>query len=193
MLTRIEGPSIRCFTRNGHDWSAKLPRLANALAQLGMASGWLDGEVVVLNDQGLPDFGALQNAFDSASTADLVYYVFDLPFYDGRDLRQLPLSQRREILRSALSRKPQDSIRFSEAFEQAPQDLLASALQLGLEGVVGKRAASGYSSGRGRDWIKLKTGLRQEFVIGGYTQPKGSRTGLGALLLGLHDADGKLR
>lgn len=193
LLTRIEGPSIRCFTRNGHDWSAKLPRLANALAQLGMASGWLDGEVVVLNDQGLPDFGALQNAFDSASTADLVYYVFDLPFYDGRDLRQLPLSQRREILRSALSRKPQDSIRFSEAFEQAPQDLLASALQLGLEGVVGKRAASGYSSGRGRDWIKLKTGLRQEFVIGGYTQPKGSRTGLGALLLGLHDADGKLR
>lgn len=193
LLTRIEGSSVRCITHNGNDWTAKLPTLAKAAAQLGIKSGWLDGEIVVLDDKGLPDFGALQNAFDSASTADIVYYVFDLPFYDGLDLRQLALTQRREILRAAVTRNPQASIRFSEAFEQAPEDLLASAQRLGLEGVIGKRTASVYTSRRSPDWIKLKTRLRQEFVIGGYTEPKGSRAGLGALLLGVHDADGKLQ
>ncbi len=192
LLTRIDGRSIRCFTRNGHDWTTKLPRLAKAVAQLGIPSGWLDGEMVVMSDQGLPSFGALQNALDSASTARIVYYVFDLPFYDGMDLRQLPLSQRRDVLRTALTRNPQENIRFSEAFEQAPQDLLESAQRLGLEGVIGKRSESVYRSHRSADWIKLKTQLRQEFVIGGYTAPKGSRTGLGALMLGVHGADGKL-
>jgi bifunctional non-homologous end joining protein LigD len=193
LLTRIEDDSVRCMTRNGKDWTAKLPRLARAVAQLGIPSGWLDGEIVVMNDKGLPDFGALQNAFDSASTADIVYYVFDLPFYDGRDLRTLPLTQRRDILRTTVTRSPQASIRFSEAFEQAPQDLLASARDLGLEGLVGKRKDSVYTSRRSPTWIKLKIQLRQEFVVGGYTAPQGSRTGLGALLLGVHDADGKLR
>ncbi|WP_309683915.1 DNA ligase D [Polaromonas sp.] len=193
LLTRIEASSVRCFTRNRHDWTAKMPALAKAIAQLGIDAGWLDGEIVLLNDQGLPDFGALQNAFDGAGTARLVYYVFDLPFYDGLDLRPLPLTQRRDMLLAALTRNPQDNIRFSEAFEQSPQDLLAAARQLGLEGVIGKRRQAPYSSGRSTDWIKLKTGLRQAFVIGGYTAPKGSRTGLGALLLGLHDARGKLR
>ena len=193
LLTRIEGSSIRCMTRNGNDWTAKLPKLAKAAAQLGIKSGWLDGEIVVLNAKGLPDFGALQNAFDSASTADVVYYVFDLPFYDGLDLRELTLAQRREILRMAVTLSPQASIRFSEAFDQAPQDLLASARRLGLEGVVGKRKDSVYTSRRSADWIKLKIQLRQEFVIGGYTPPKGSRAGLGALLLGVHDAEGKLQ
>ena len=193
LLTRIEGASVRCFTRNGKDWSAKLPALAKAAAQLGMASSWLDGEIVVLNDKGLPDFGALQNAFDKARTADIIYYVFDLPYADGLDLRALALTERRDILRALLARQPQDSIRFSEAFAHSAQDLLASAQRLGLEGVVGKRAASPYSSRRSPDWIKLKTQLRQEFVIGGYTEPKGARAALGALLLGVHDADGALR
>ncbi|MEO8118873.1 MAG: DNA ligase D [Rhodoferax sp.] len=193
LLTRIEGGAVRCMTRNGKDWTAKLPKLAQAVAQLGIPSGWLDGEIVVLNDKGLPDFGALQNAFDSASTADILYYLFDLPFYDGRDLRELPLAQRRDLLRTAVTRSPQASIRFSEAFEQAPQDLLASARNLGLEGLVGKRKNSLYSSRRSPTWIKLKIQLRQEFVVGGYTEPQGSRTGLGALLLGVHDADQKLR
>ena len=196
LLTRIEGASVRCFTRNGKDWSAKVPALVRAAAQLGLGSGWLDGEIVVLNDQGLPDFGALQNAFDSArktDVAEMVYFVFDLPYADGLDLRALALTERRDRLRAVLARRPQDSIRFSEAFAQAPQDLLASAQRLGLEGVVGKRAGSRYRSSHSPDWIKLKTQLRQEFVIGGYTAPKGTRAALGALLLGVHDADGALR
>jgi bifunctional non-homologous end joining protein LigD len=201
LLTRIEGASVRCFTRNGKDWSAKLPALVKAARQLGLGSGWLDGEIVVLNEQGLPDFGALQNAFDSgrkptmANRADIVYFVFDLPYADGLDLRALPLTERRDRLRAVLARQPQDNIRFSEAFAQAPQDLLASAQRLGLEGVIGKRASSHYRSSHSPDWIKLKTQLRQEFVIGGYTAPRGTRAELGALLLGLHDtgdADEKL-
>jgi bifunctional non-homologous end joining protein LigD len=196
LLTRIEGASVRCFTRNGKDWSAKLPALVKAARQLALGSGWLDGEIVVLNEQGLPDFGALQNAFDSAhktGTAEIVYFVFDLPYADGLDLRALPLTERRDRLRAVLARQPQDSIRFSEAFAQAPQNLLASAQRLGLEGVVGKRAGSHYRSSHSPDWIKLKTQLRQEFVIAGYTAPKGTRAGLGALLLGVHDADETLR
>ena len=193
LLTRIDGESITCFTRNGHDWTAKLPALVKALAAAELEPCWLDGEIVVLNPKGLPDFGALQNAFDSKSTAAITYHLFDLPFYDGLDLRLVRLAERREILRTALAKAPQDTLRFSEAFEQAPQDLLASAAQLGLEGVIGKRADAAYTSGRSRSWIKLKTQHRQEFVIGGYTEPKGSRAGLGALLLGVHDAAGKLQ
>ena len=192
LLTRIEGALVRCFTRNGKDWSAKLPALVKAAGQLGLGSGWLDGEIVMLNDKGLPDFGALQNVFDSAhkaATAEIVYFVFDLPYADGLDLRALALTERRDRLRAVLTRQPQGSIRFSEAFAQAPQDLLASAKRLGLEGVVGKRGSSHYRSSHSPDWIKLKTQLRQEFVIGGYTAPKGARAGLGALLLGVHDAD----
>ena len=192
LLTRIDGESVHCMTRNGNDWTAKLPRLAQAVAQLGIKSGWLDGEIVVKNKKGLPDFGALQNAFDSAGTANIVYYVFDLPFYEGLDLRQMGLTERREILRVALIRNPQKGILFSETFEHAAQDFLATARRVGLEGIVGKRKDSVYTSGRSADWIKLKTQLRQEFVIGGYTEPKGSRAGLGALLLGVHGADGKL-
>jgi bifunctional non-homologous end joining protein LigD len=193
LLTRIDGDSVTCFTRNGHDWTARLQTLAKAVSEAGISSGWLDGEVVVMNERGLPDFGALQNAFDNASTANIVYFVFDIPYLDGLDLRQVKLTERREILRTVLTRQPHENIRFSEAFEHPPQDLLASAGTLGLEGVMGKRADSAYASGRSRSWIKLKTQQAQEFVIGGYTAPKGSRRGLGALMLGVHDASGKLR
>ena len=192
LLVRIDGKSVRCLTRNGNDWTAKLPGLAQAVTKIGIKSGWLDGEIVVLNEKGLPDFGALQKAFDSASTSQIVYYVFDLPFFEGLDLRLTGLTARREILRSALARNPQESIVFSETFEESAENLLLSARRVGLEGIIGKRRDSLYTSRRSADWIKLKTGLRQEFVIGGYTEPKGLRVGLGALLLGVNDAGGKL-
>jgi bifunctional non-homologous end joining protein LigD len=173
LLARIEGRSVKLFTRNGNDWTAKLAKLAKAVAALKLPSGWIDGEIVVMNEHGVPDFGALQNAFDHASTANILYYVFDLPFFDGLDLRELPLTQRREVLCTLVTRHPQDSIHFSDAFDQTPEDLLDSARRVGLEGVIGKRVDSVYVSRRSSDWIKLKTQLRQEFVIGGYTAPKG--------------------
>ena len=193
LMTRIEGKSIQCFTRNGHDWSGKLQPLVKTLSQLGLKSGWLDGEIVVHGQDGVPDFGALQNAFDSASTAQIVYYLFDLPFYEGHDLRQVPLVERRALLRGLVSGAGLDHLRFSETFDSGAQDLLDSAARLGLEGVIGKRAASTYVSRRSTDWIKVKTQLRQEFVIGGYTEPQGSRTGLGALLLGVYNDQGELQ
>jgi bifunctional non-homologous end joining protein LigD len=193
LMTRIAGKSIQCFTRNGHDWSGKLQPLVKTLSQLGLTSAWLDGEIVVHGPDGVPDFGALQNAFDRASTAQIVYYVFDLPFYDGHDLRQVPLVERRELLRGLVSDAGLAQLRFSEALEGGAQDLLDSAARLGLEGVIGKRGASTYVSRRSTDWIKVKTQLRQEFVIGGYTAPRGSRTGLGALLLGVYNDRGELK
>jgi bifunctional non-homologous end joining protein LigD len=121
-----------------------------------------------------------------------VYYVFDLPFADGRDLRAVPLAERKRKLAAAIADKS-DLVRFSDHLETEVEDALAHACRLGLEGLIGKRADAAYVGGRTRTWIKLKCRPRQEFVIGGYTDPAGSRHGLGALLVGLHDEAGRLR
>lgn len=194
MAARKKGRQLQLWTRNGKDWTAKMPALAAALQHLQLDNAWLDGEVVALNGQGLPDFQRLQNAFDGEATTDLVYYLFDLPFADGQDLRAQPWQERREALQAALDASPSlgDSARLSEAFAGDPAQLLASACALGMEGLVGKRKDAAYHAGRTADWIKLKCGQRQEFVIGGYTRPKGTRTGLGSLLLGVHGSDGQL-
>ncbi|MGI4777973.1 MAG: DNA ligase D [Janthinobacterium lividum] len=191
LLTRIEGGKVKCFTRNGHDWTAKLPELETALARLKLRSAWLDGEIVVHDDHGAPRFQALQNAFDHRSTASLVYWIFDLPFLDGEDLRELPVEERRERLAALLGDDDVPRLRFSEAFDAPPRDLLTSVSALGFEGLIGKRKGSIYSARRAPDWIKLKTQHRQEFVIGGFTAPKGARAGFGALLLGVHDEKDK--
>ena len=192
MLTRVEGDSVRCFTRNGNDWSAKLPALVDAVRALKLAPCWLDGELVALDASGVPDFQALQNAFDAKQTTALTYFVFDLPFHAGEDLRARALEARRQLLHSLLKGQA-GPIRFSDSFEGDPATLLASAREVGLEGLVGKRAGSSYRPTRSPDWVKLKSRQRQEFVVGGYTDPKGTRSGIGALLLGVHDASGVLR
>ena len=193
VLARIEGDEVRCITRNGNDWTSKLPTLAKALAKLPTRSAWLDGEIVVAGKNGAPDFQALQNAFDRHATADIVYWLFDAPFLDGEDLRALPVEERRARLVQLLGKKPPAGLRLSEAFDAAPRELLASTAQLGFEGIIGKRKGSAYVSRRSPDWIKLKNQRRQEFAIGGYTAPKGSRTGFGSLLLGVYDNEGRLQ
>ena len=192
MLARIDGKDVRLITRNGNDWSDKLPKLVSALTGMKLPPGWYDGEIVVLNDKGIPSFQALQNAFDRIHTEKIVYYVFDIPYAQGYDLRGVALSERRALLADLL-KKPAPLVRFSEAFEAPHQDVVASACRLGLEGVIGKRKTSRYVARRSPDWIKLKCTQRQEFVIGGYTDPQGSRIGIGSLLLGVYDRDGKLR
>jgi bifunctional non-homologous end joining protein LigD len=192
LLARVHGKRVQLFTRNGHDWTSKMPELAEAIQELPLKSGWLDGEILVM-DNGIPNFQALQNAFDGGRTAGIVYYVFDLPFLNGRDLRSEALQARREALRSMLAGHQSDKVLFSESFEANPRDLVASACQIGFEGVIGKRKDAVYTSRRSPDWIKLKCSYRQEFVIGGYTDPKNSRTGLGSLLLGVHDDKGDLQ
>lgn len=187
LLARIDAKKIHLFTRNGHDWRSKLQSLLTALKNLALAPGWLDGEIVVLNAEGIPDFQALQGAFDQSSTDNIIYYIFDLPFYDGFDLRGVTLMERKQLLKSILTNKDSPLIRFSDTFDVASGDVLSAACRLGLEGVIGKRKTSHYISRRTNDWIKLKCGHRQEFVIGGYTDPQGSRTGLGSLLLGVYE------
>ncbi|CAN5683284.1 DNA ligase D [soil metagenome] len=193
MLTRIDGDTVRLFTRNGHDWSSKMKGLVAAIAKLGLPSGWLDGEIVVQGDEGTPNFQLLQNAFDSSRTDSIQYFVFDLPYFDGQDLRRVPLAERRHLLRRVLQQAPASTrVHFSEDFQASADDMLHTACQLRLEGLIGKRKDAIYSSRRSPSWIKLKCNQRQEFVIGGYTDPKGSRSGLGSLLLGIHDLTGKL-
>ncbi|MFL6878318.1 DNA ligase D [Pseudomonas marginalis] len=190
MLARIRDGEVRLFTRNGHDWTERLPRQAKALHALKLKDSWLDGEVVSLNGDGLPDFQALQNAFDIGRSLDIVYYLFDAPFLNGCDQRQAPLEERRAALKDALSGSRSKLLRFSEAFAANQQDIFESACDLALEGVIGKRKGSPYVSTRNTDWIKLKCRLRQEFVIVGYTRPQGSRSGFGALLLAVNDDGG---
>ncbi len=192
LLARIDGDDVRLFTRNGNDWTSRMKPLRDEVASLGLASGWIDGEIVVMNDAGNPDFQALQGAFDSARTRDIVYFAFDLPHFGGYDLTAAPLVERRRILEAALTGQRTQHVRFSEAFDAPVADLLEGACRKGLEGLIGKRAQAAYSSARNTAWIKLKCNRRQEFVIAGYTDPKGSRKGFGSLLLGIHDDAGDL-
>jgi len=194
IMARVQDGAAKLFTRNGHDWTHKLPAQAQAIAALGLESAWLDGEMVVVNEDGVPDFQALQNAFEAGSSAHIVYYLFDVPYLNGMDLRQVPLEQRRAALAAILEASEQDVLRFSADFGEAPDALLNSACQMNMEGLIGKRAGSSYVSSRSGDWIKLKCQQRQEFVVVGYSDPKGARSKFGALLLALHDADsGELR
>lgn len=190
MLTRIREGEVRLFTRNGHDWTERLPRQAKALQALKLKDSWLDGEVVSLNGDGLPDFQALQNAFDIGRSLDIVYYLFDAPFLNGQDQREAPVEARRAALKASMAGSRRKLLRFSEAFTAHHQDIFESACDLALEGLIGKRLGSPYVSSRSADWVKLKCRLRQEFVIVGYTRPQGSRSGFGALLLAVNDDSG---
>ena len=191
VLARIEGGDVRIFTRNGNDWTDRLRTIADAVATLGLSSGWLDGEIVVLNDAGVPDFNALQNSIDSAHTRDIVMFVFDVPFLGDMDLRSTPLRARRSVLEDLFDKRQSDTIRFSPSFEVAPAQLLGAACAMGLEGVIVKRADAPYVSGRTETWMKLKCQHRQEFVVLGFTNRTGASKEVGSLLLGYHE-DGQL-
>ncbi len=193
MLARIDDAKVKLFTRNGQDWSAKLRPLQRSLVRMKLPPGWYDGEIVLPDAAGIPDFGALQRCFDSAATEEVLFYVFDLPYADGYDLRAVPLIARRAVLQRLLGKSASHVVRMSEVFDASAGSVLSSACKMGLEGVIAKRIDSVYRSSRSSDWIKLKCGRRQEFVVGGYTDPQGGRSGFGALLLGVHDAQGALQ
>lgn len=192
VLGRIDGDDVRIFTRNGNDWTEKLQPIADGLAELGLTSAWLDGEIVVLNDAGIPDFNRLQNAIDNARTAEIVLFVFDVPFLGGMDLRSVPLASRRKVLEELFAERESEIVRFSQAFEVAPAQLLGAACQMGLEGVMAKRADAPYVSGRTETWVKLKCQHRQEFVVLGFTDRTNAAKEVGSLLLGYYE-NGELR
>ncbi|RQV86334.1 DNA ligase D [Burkholderia anthina] len=191
ILARIAGQGARrrvtLMTREGRDWTAKLRAQRDALAALDVDDAWLDGEAVVLGENGLPDFQALQNAFGTGRSDAITFFAFDLPYLDGYDLRDAPLTARRALLEPLLANSDPTRVRFSPDLGEDVASLIASACDTGLEGLIGKRAESRYRAGRSPAWIKLKCRRRQEFVIGGFTEPSGSRHGFGALLLGVHE------
>lgn len=192
VLARIAKGKVRLFTRNGNDWTDKLGSLAAAVEALGLDEGWLDGEMVVLDDRGGQDFNALQNAIDDARSDAITYFVFDAPYLAGHDLRAVPLWERRAALKAVLDRAPSDRVRFSADFPSTPAELLKAACAMKFEGVIAKRRDAPYVSTRSDTWLKLKCSLRQEFVIGGYTDRSNSTKEVGNLLLGVYE-EGKLR
>ena len=192
IMARIANGKARLVTRGGHDWTARMPALAKAIESLGIRSGWLDGEVVVMNEAGMPDFNALQNAFETTRREAIEYFVFDAPFLNGFDLRGVALWSRRAALKAALEGTDNDRVHFSQDFEIAPAQMLDAACKLGLEGVMAKRRDSTYVSGRTETWLKLKCALRQEFVVIGFTDRAGAKAEVGGLLLAYHES-GELR
>ncbi|MEO8938782.1 MAG: DNA ligase D [Burkholderiaceae bacterium] len=192
IVARIEKGKVRLITRNGNDWTDKLGSLAKSVESLDVREGWLDGEIVVAKASGGQDFNALQNAIDHARSDDIVYFLFDAPYLNGYDLRAVPLSARRAELKAILDAKPNERVRFSDDFPSSPAEVLEAACAMKLEGVIVKRRDAPYVSARSDTWLKLKCTLRQEFVIGGYTDRSNSTTEIGNLFLGVYEA-GKLR
>jgi bifunctional non-homologous end joining protein LigD len=188
ILSLVKDGRARLLSRNGKDWTERFSAVADGLRGLAGHDAVLDGEVVVLQENGVTDFQALQNHIKRGKSDDLVYYAFDLLHLDGHDLTGLPLTSRKEALRALIDALgKQDRIRYSDHVEGHGEAVLANACGLGLEGVIAKRGDAPYRAGRGKDWLKLKCIENQEFVIGGWTEPAGSRKGLGALLLGVYD------
>lgn len=194
MLARLERGQVRLLTRNGHDWAARFPAVAAALAGLPVDAAVLDGELVVVGPDGSTDFQALQNVLSGKGGGPLAYFLFDLLHLDGYDLTRLPLIERKALLRQLIATAAAPTpLRYSDHVQGHGETIYAEACRRGLEGVISKRLDGRYAPGRGRSWCKTKCQQRAEFVIGGFTEPQGSREGFGALLLGYYDAAGKLR
>lgn len=183
---------VRLITRRGNDWTARFPSVAAAAKKLRVKDAILDGEVVVLGPGGKTSFQALQNLLQRQDDRDVVWYVFDVPYYQGYDLTQTPLLNRKELLQQLLPNSTEGVIRYSDHIVGQGPAAFASACQRGLEGLISKRATSPYQQRRSDDWVKVKCLGRQEFVIVGWTDPSGARSGFGALLLGYYDASGDL-
>ena len=180
------------LTRNGLDWTHRMPEIARAATQLPVKAALLDGEVVVLEPSGRTSFAALQAAFQEGKRERLVYFAFDLLHLDGHNLRNLPLMRRKDILGGLLKGSDEDAvIRLSESFHVSGREMFSKACELHAEGIVSKLASSTYVSGRSRSWLKIKCSREQELVIGGFTPPTKGGHGIGALLLGYYE-DGKL-
>ena len=182
---RVLDGEVTLKTRKGLDWTAKFPAIARAAAKLPDAI--IDGEICALDENGAPDFAALQAALSEGNTEKLVYFGFDLVFEGGTDLRALPLSDRKAQLQQLLSDVGLDArLRFVEHFETGGEAVLRSACRLSLEGIVSKRADAPYISGRTETWTKSKCRAGHEVVIGAYATTNGK---FRSLLVGVNRGD----
>jgi bifunctional non-homologous end joining protein LigD len=181
------GTKVNLVSRNGNELAARFPEIAEAVAALPVKDCVIDGEVVALDEQGRSSFQLLQAQEMEGSSAPVYYYVFDLLQAAGKSLLNQPLEQRKEQLENLCS-TAREVIRFSGEIGGDPHALLKQVAQIGLEGLIGKQRGSVYEPDRRSGlWIKLKVLNEQEFVIGGYTPPAGSRKHFGALLVGYYE------
>jgi bifunctional non-homologous end joining protein LigD len=195
----IEDNVLRLVSRNQNDLTSQFPELRDLPKFIRPERAILDGEIVALDEQGRPSFSLMQQRTGfkpgkprrpGRQGVPVVYYAFDLIYLDGYDLRRVSLERRKEILRSTF--KDVDILRFSDHYPEKGLDLFEAAGKSGLEGILAKKRSSLYIEERSREWLKIKITKRQECVIGGYTDPEGSRQHFGSLVLGLYDKQGKL-
>jgi bifunctional non-homologous end joining protein LigD len=188
LLASIVRGKPRLWSRNGIEWTARLPDIVDALAALGLDSAQLDGELIAVHN-GNSDFGVLQATLSGEQHAPLAYVLFDVPHLLGFDLCHTPLIERKTVLQDLLEAGPSRHLRYSSHVVGAGQHAFDMASEQRLEGIMSKRISGGYRPGRGDDWLKIKRLDSDEFAIVGYTEPKGSRTGFGSLLLARPEGD----
>jgi bifunctional non-homologous end joining protein LigD len=192
MLGQLRGGQARMRSRNGLDWTDRLPAQVGSLEGLPVADADLDGELVALDDKGLSDFGRLQQALKSANRTGLVYVVFDLPTLAGVDLRAAPLADRKALLRELLEAAGDPRLFYSSHGTGNGAEAFAASLDAGMEGIISKRVGAPYVGARNGDWLKLRHHVGEDYIVVGYTAPTGTRTGFGALLLAREADDGTL-
>lgn len=187
-IAEVGPKGVALYSRNQKSFEQRFAPVVEALRGLGHTAV-LDGEVVVVDAESRSNFQLLQN-YQRTGEGDLRYFVFDILHLDGHDLRGLPLRRRKEVLAAILHGLP--GVHVSKHVDEHGVAFFGAAAEHGLEGVIAKDSSSPYREGvRGRDWLKIKTHRRQEAVIGGFTEPRGSRQALGALILGVYE-DGQL-
>ncbi|WP_136065873.1 DNA ligase D [Modicisalibacter radicis] len=195
ILVRFDRGEVTLITRNDKDWTHRFPEFARRMQQLPVEQALLDGEIVALNRDGTSSFRRLQEALSAGNTRELTYQAFDLLHLDGYDLTRVALSERKQVLARLLEAAGFDNasrIRYSDHIDAQGEVFYERACRLGLEGIISKRASSHYQGTRSKQWLKVKCANHEEFVIGGYTEPGGSRSGFGALLMGAFDDQDRL-
>ena len=190
LIARKNGAEVQLFTRNGLDWTARLPTIAQAVRTLQAERVMLDGELVALTQDGHSSFPALQAALSAGDDRSLKFYLFDLLHLEGYDLRPCRQDDRKSALRGLSDWA--GVLRYSDHMAGDGGRVRREACSMGLEGIICKRIDAPYSASRSRAWLKVKCLGREEFIVLGWTPPGGSRTGLGALQMGYFDADGAL-
>jgi DNA ligase D-like protein (predicted ligase) len=185
MAARIDRGDVQLLTRSGLDWTEKYPETAKALAKLPVTSAYIDGELCGVGADGVTSFALIQSASNTCTGA-LVYFAFDLLALDGAPIARLPLLQRKARLAEIL-KKPPPGVSYSEHNDGPGETVREAACKVGLEGIVSKQVDSQYSPGNRGIWVKSKCLNRAEFVIVGWTDPEGSRSSIGALLLGYYE------
>lgn len=183
LTASVLGGKATLRTRNGLDWTDRFPEIAAAVAALPLIDASLDGEVVALDGRGVSDFSGLQRALKSGHTAGLRYIVFDLPGIDGIDLSAAPLLERKELLEKLLAKQSSSLLAYSRHILGHGDKVFQASSGQGVEGIISKRITAPYEQARSSAWVKVKHEDGDEFVVVGYTLPKGSRSDLGALLL----------